>query len=61
MQNHVLYLFIFLALGCNLPFNCPVKNTLLDKPCTGCYPYKDDGLCCRCKQQEHHYGYHGYH
>ena len=33
-------------LGCNRPPNCPVIDRRNDKPCTGCEPKEDDGLCC---------------
>ncbi|CAC5414677.1 ATG4 [Mytilus coruscus] len=34
------------ALGCNRPPLCPITDYANDRPCTGCEPQEDDGLCC---------------
>ncbi|XP_076088589.1 uncharacterized protein LOC143059013 isoform X2 [Mytilus galloprovincialis] len=33
-------------LGCNRPPLCPIIDYASDRPCTGCEPQEDDGLCC---------------
>lgn len=45
-----IYILLCLAIGCNIPRNCPILD-YRDIPCTGCEPVDDGSCCVGCKRQ----------